>query len=52
MRGKCENLVLVIQCFRIFMMMVILKEPKKMKILLMVRIERERGGGQKRLAQS
>ena len=35
------------------MMMVILKEPKKMKILLMVRIERERGGGgQKRLAQS
>ena len=29
------------------MMMVILKEPKKMKILLMVRIERERGGGKK-----
>lgn len=29
------------------MMMVILKEPKKMKILLMVRIERERGGAKK-----
>lgn len=29
------------------MMMVILKYPKKMKILLMVRIERERGGDKK-----